>query len=215
MGGQGDDGTWISLGSQAAGRVIAVQDRHLHIHQNHVEGHASVDGRQRFVVCQLAIADDRHVGAGLLQDERDEALIVRSILGQQDSAREVHLGRGGSTGFDWTVASSTSCVPIILTPATLPVSNVTLKQLPLPGALVTVMLPPSISANRLLIISPRPVPPNLRVVEVVRLTERLEQTRQLLGSQADSGVDDVDSQQSGRVAADSPVGPLGVFHRSL
>ena len=52
-----------------------------------------------------------------------------------------------------------------LTPCRSPVSTVTLNVLPLPGMLLIVMSPPSISASRLLIVSPSPVPPSFRVVD--------------------------------------------------
>ena len=42
---------------------------------------------------------------------------------------------------------------------------VKLKVLPRPGSLSTQISPPIISASRLLIVSPKPVPPYLRVVE--------------------------------------------------
>ena len=40
------------------------------------------------------------------------------------------------------------------------------EVLPTPGSLSAQMLPPIISTSRLLIDNPRPVPPNLRVVDV-------------------------------------------------
>jgi len=43
---------------------------------------------------------------------------------------------------------------------------VKLKVLPMPGLLSTLICPPIISTNRLLIARPRPVPPNFRVVDV-------------------------------------------------
>ena len=51
-------------------------------------------------------------------------------------------------------------------PASEPVGITSVKRLPCPGALSTVISPPSARASRRLMVKPSPVPPNLRVVEL-------------------------------------------------
>jgi hypothetical protein len=61
------------------------------------------------------------------------------------------------------------------------------KVEPRPGSLSTVISPPIIWQKRLLIASPRPVPPYLRVVGI-GLGKFLEQLAYLLRRHADAGV---------------------------
>ena len=62
--------------------------------------------------------------------------------------------------------SSASCLDWCLALACRPIRAVNQKVLPWPGSLSTPISPPMSSARRLLMARPRPVPPNLRVVDV-------------------------------------------------
>ena len=62
------------------------------------------------------------------------------------------------------------------------------KVVPEPTSLRTEISPPIILARRLEIARPRPVPPYRRVVELIGLRKRLEETFQLFGRHADSGI---------------------------
>ena len=69
-----------------------------------------------------------------------------------------------------------------------------LNVLPWPGLLRTTISPPSISAIRLLIAKPRPVPPKRRVDRIVRLGKWPEQQAHLFLRHANARVDHVEYQ---------------------
>ena len=86
-----------------------------------------------------------------------------------------------------------------------PVSTVARKELPMPGVLVPMMSPPSICARRLLMVRPRPVPPNRLVIELSACENGLKDRGLLLGRHSDARVDHVES--------DVRVGPIGQIHQ--
>ncbi len=85
MGGQSDD-RYCILGrrqsANALGRLHAVENRHLHVHQDDVVV-ADAHGLDR----QLAIVGDIDLVVGFAQHHRDELLVDLVVLGEQDSQR--------------------------------------------------------------------------------------------------------------------------------
>ena len=78
--GQGDDGTVVAFAAERAGGLIPVHFRHLHVHEDQIEGlgQGSLDGED-------PIGNHLDLGAGLVEQGLDESLIVRAILGDQNS----------------------------------------------------------------------------------------------------------------------------------
>ena len=76
----------------AAVSGIAVHDGHLHVHQDHVEAVSFIPARLNVVESNLSIAGNRDLGPRLLENESDEALIVKTVLGQQDPPEQTRIG---------------------------------------------------------------------------------------------------------------------------
>ena len=140
------------------------------------------------------------LGASLLKHEGDEPLVVRPVFGQQDAATVRQLARvGESLRFRAGAGGYTSGGRRAAgRPSSGPVGTVTLKVLPLPGCSGQPISPPSSSASRLLMVRPRPVPPNCGVVEASAWVKgRKKRCHGLLGH-ADARVDDVELQHRSR-----------------
>ena len=96
------------------------------------------------VLAERALHQVAHVG--VVVDDEHRARAECAVAGRmRPTGRALRRCRGGSP---------TTCA-----------GSVTVKVVPLPGSLSTVMSPPIIWQNFRLIARPRPVPPNLRVVE--------------------------------------------------
>ena len=66
VGGEGDDGGGVALASQLAGGLVSIEDGHLHVHQDDVEGVAGVVGFECGVDRELAVFLDGHLCACFL-----------------------------------------------------------------------------------------------------------------------------------------------------
>jgi hypothetical protein len=158
--------------AQARGRVVAVEARHLHVHQDDVVREARRDGVHRELARGDAVARDLHVGARFAQMKREQLLVVDRVLDEQDArARRQPAGRREGAGCRTT---SAGCA-MIATPSSGPVGRRSVNVLPASAALSTAMSPPSMCARRCEIARPSPVPPEVRVGRRVALRERLEQ----------------------------------------
>ena len=90
---QGDNGSPVPVRSQLPRGFIAVHDRHLHIHEYDIERMAVGQRAGRQIDADLSVLGNGNVGACSFQDEANQALIVRAVLGNQDrSALERELG---------------------------------------------------------------------------------------------------------------------------
>jgi hypothetical protein len=100
VGGQSDDRYCVLRRRQSAnalGRLDAVENRHLHIHQDDVvvaDAHG-LDG-------QLTIVRDVDLVVGLAQHHRDQLLVDLVVLGEQNPQRphdDLREQRGGGSRF--------------------------------------------------------------------------------------------------------------------
>ncbi len=113
----------------------------------------------------------------------------------------------GSAPLDWACglrSPSASGAARIRTPSSGPVAIVTVNVLPLPISLATPIPPPRACAIRRLIVSPRPVPPNWRVTEVVGLNEGIENRLELVGGNAHARIDHIDRESRIELVRDEP-----------
>ena len=85
VGSQGDDRPRVVLLTEELRRLVTAHDGHLHVHQDDIEWMRLVVRRQRGVERELSVLDDRDIRARLIQHMRDEPLVVRAVLGQQDT----------------------------------------------------------------------------------------------------------------------------------
>ena len=157
---------------------------------------------------QLPVLDGRHLGPGLLQQEADQPLVVRPVLGQEDPAVQFDLVWRLPAAADRRAIASRPPGPLrtMRMPSSGPGSIVTLKVLPLPGAERTSMSPPRASARRLLMQRPSPVPPNFRVDEVSTWLNGLEELPDLLFVHADARVGHVEAEARATTVSDEADG---------
>ena len=84
--------TGVTFFAQGDGGFITVHDRHLHVHEDEVEGLAGFSGGSCGVYGLFAVIDDCHFGAGFLKDMCDQSLVVRAVFGQQDPSGQQNGG---------------------------------------------------------------------------------------------------------------------------
>ena len=82
---QSDDRAFVAGIAQAAGRLVAFHDRHLHVHQDQVEGLSVGHRRQGLFASHAPIIGERHGKPGLAEDEADDAAIVGAVVSQKDA----------------------------------------------------------------------------------------------------------------------------------
>ena len=95
VGGEGDDLEGVLLVAEFAAGGVAVHHGHLHVHEDEVIGLARVPGFEGLVQAQFAVLGDVDGGALLLEDHRDEALVVGTVFDKENRALE---GAGGGLG---------------------------------------------------------------------------------------------------------------------
>ena len=127
-----------------------VHDRHLHVHQHHVEARRArrrrpPGGRPRRCAAP----------PGAAQHQLDDLAVGRMVVGEQDPQAVAGRGldrvlAGGGRSRRWRPAGATSIQ----------------KVEPAPGLLSQSSEPPISSASSLEMARPRPVPPNRRVIEL-------------------------------------------------
>ena len=89
VGGQGDDGKFVSKPAELSGGRVAVDFGHLHVHQDEIE-RLGLDAFDGFA----AVGRDDNLGAGHGEVHRQQVLIVDPILGEEDSpAKDGFIGR--------------------------------------------------------------------------------------------------------------------------
>ena len=71
-----------------ARRVVAAEHRHLHVHQNQIEGLAAVRVDRR-----LAVRRHRHLMSESRQERHGDLLVDHVVFGQQDSERALGCRR--------------------------------------------------------------------------------------------------------------------------
>ena len=76
--------------AQPPRRLVAVQDRHLHVHQNDVEGPAFGVSVERQLDGHRSIVGHHHIRACSPQDVRHQVLVVGAIVCQQNPAVQLH-----------------------------------------------------------------------------------------------------------------------------
>ena len=106
-----------------------------------------------------------------------------------------------SPGKSLLACPAAGCVSSPRWPGRRPNETTNQNSLPSPGALSTPISPPISPTIRLLIASPRPVPPKLLVCQPLGLDERLEQPSEMLLRDSDPGVAHADPQRTLRAAA--------------
>ena len=85
IGGQRNDRVGISCFPQLPSCFVAVHDRHLDVHQNDIEGTASLLCCQGKIDGNLSIFCHRNFGTRLPQNVDNKLLVVGTILGQQNT----------------------------------------------------------------------------------------------------------------------------------
>ena len=86
VGRQGDDRAVVVLRTQTSRQRVAIHDRHLHVGENDVEGPSLGASRPGGFEGREPVVDESHLGAGPLEHERNQPLVVGTIFGQQDAA---------------------------------------------------------------------------------------------------------------------------------
>ena|SRR5437016_5201551 len=81
---QSDDRQGKPFGSQGGRSGIAIQLRHLHIHQNEIKRLTCLYSLGRLFTSNSSVFGNRDACAGLLEVERDHTLIVNAVLSEQD-----------------------------------------------------------------------------------------------------------------------------------
>ncbi|CAE7229328.1 bsn, partial [Symbiodinium necroappetens] len=91
--GDGDDGECVASPAQLAGGLVAVELGHLHVHEDDVERRLAAGALFESLDRLEAVAREGDLGAGFLELEADEPLVVRAVLGEEDAqAVEAHAG---------------------------------------------------------------------------------------------------------------------------
>ena len=87
VGGDGDDGQAVQLGHGAddPGGLIAVHDRHLHVHEYEIEVFPALGPHAQRVQSLLAVADDGQLYARVLEEGFHDFLIGGVILRHKDA----------------------------------------------------------------------------------------------------------------------------------
>src|SRR5437762_6920950 len=88
VGREGHDRPTVTAGAKPGGGAVPVKLRHLHVHEDHVEGRATrrrLGGELAGAEAVLRLGD---LCAGLPEIEGDQPLDVRRVLRQQDAAAE-------------------------------------------------------------------------------------------------------------------------------
>ncbi len=137
---------------------VAVHDRHLHIHENQIEGleQRALDGLEPvfgFLDSRPARPSTRRISLRFVS--LSSTTSTRCSSAGKGSGLRAGRWPGLSCGGD---SHSARCCKG-------PVAISQMKVVPWPSWLTTRTEPPSCSANRRLIERPRPVPPYLRVIE--------------------------------------------------
>ena len=188
---EGDDwNPWMRRLADAAGRFEAVHHRHLAVHQHQIvsamlhrfDGFGAIGDRVGFVSQLLQLRQSYDAIGGVVLRHQDSRLAPRGGQPPRRNASAHRCARSRDSAQPAPRSASR--------PARRSKTAVNQKVEPSPSRLSTPIFPPIISTSCLQIASPRPVPPYLRVVEVVRLGERREQCRDLVRPYPDSGIGD-------------------------
>ncbi len=128
VGGERDHRPAVTALAQQRGGGVAVQNRHVHVHEEHIEGLPAASSARAWSTAWRPFRGGLHGRAAFLQEGRNEKLVVRSVLGEQNAERqgELHLVSGGSAGADSSGARSSS------TPLKIARFNFPAKVLPRP-----------------------------------------------------------------------------------
>ena len=92
--GQCENGTGVACLAQLAGRTVSIEDRHLHVHQDHIERIVLVAGCQGKIEGNLSVRRNFNDRSGLLQEKLNQPLVVGTVFGQQHSAIEPDVPSG-------------------------------------------------------------------------------------------------------------------------
>ncbi len=103
--GHGDDRGGETAGAELSDGLVAVEDRHLHVHDHGIEGASLEGGLGGPIQGLLAVQGRDDLGAGLDQSEADQLLIGLVVVGHQDSSMEPRT-QGAVDGRDGAVASA-------------------------------------------------------------------------------------------------------------
>ncbi len=99
-GGEGDDGGGDAVFAEEARGVVAVEFRHLHVHEDEVERGAGVFCGEDFVDGGAAVVGDGDGGSGAAEDVGDEDLVVAAIFREENGSADGFRGGGGGEGRD-------------------------------------------------------------------------------------------------------------------
>ncbi len=94
--GECDDGSFVATRTQRSGRLVPVEDWHLHVHQDDVEGSSLLLSRQRAVYSELSVLDDLELG-DCLQNVPEKPPVGGGVLRDKDPAVELSSGCPGSS----------------------------------------------------------------------------------------------------------------------
>ena len=78
--GQRHDGAFIALGAQLVDRSVAIELRHLHVHQHDLVLPVGIEHRAHR---GFAVAHDVYASARPSQHGADEPLVVQAVFGKQ------------------------------------------------------------------------------------------------------------------------------------
>ena len=99
VGSEGDDWTRIGGLSEFSGGGVAVHDRHLHVHEDDIEGVAGAGGVHGDIDGLAAVFRGGHFAAGIAEMEHDDFAVFQAIFGEEDAGAEISLcGFGGTAG---------------------------------------------------------------------------------------------------------------------
>ena len=198
IGGQRDDGPAVAGCPQHGDRTDAIHHGHLDVHQHQIEvtGHGLLDR-------QLAVADDLEFSPGALQVGRNQALVVHPIFGHQDAAGQGRYGQcvvlrrlhGQSQVCRCANPGGRQCRPVC-GPRQAQSEAAAAAELRFHLHFATHQV-------RQLLADEQPQPGAAEAARGghVGLREGLEQAADLLGAQADAGVDDGQLQHVARQRA--------------
>jgi hypothetical protein len=82
VGGDGEDGSGETAGAELADGLVAVEHRHLHVHDHGIDGPALLGGVANLLESFLAVARGDDLGTGAVQSQSDH-LPVRVVILRQ------------------------------------------------------------------------------------------------------------------------------------
>ena len=159
VGGHRDDGAGEFAGAELADGLVAVEHRHLHVHDHGIDGPARPRRVANLLEGFLAVASRHDLGTGAAEPQADELPVCVVIVGQQDPGVQPGRDGGGIAGrCNFAGYVRPRGWSLLLRRGHLERQRQERRRTRIPAMLCTMTSPPSCRASRWQIARPSPVP---------------------------------------------------------